>query len=161
MITATSDIGLFADSNGGNMDVLSNDLNTTESLYQVIYISLFGGNIEGSTLGNEPESDERFDFWGNSLLFSEIKDKQFNSETQKTLSETVLNSSGRLKIKQSVENDLVFLKNIVNFEVSVFVESYSRVVIGVNVISLSNDENKLYQLVWDNARNEVITNEDL
>lgn len=161
MTTTTSDISIFSSDNGGDMCILNNDLSLTESLYQLIYLSLFGGNIEASTTGNEPKTDERFDFWANSLLFSKQKEKQFNSETQRTLNKVVLNSSGRLKIKQSVENDLVFLKDIVNFEVNIFLESSSRIIIEVKVISLTNSENKIYQLIWDNSKKEVIINNDL
>lgn len=156
MITQTSDIGLFSYGNGGDMAIIGDDLNTSETLYQVIYISLFGGNIEASTIGNELSTDERFDFWGNELFFSDKKEKQFNSETQRTLNEVVLNSDGRLKIKQSVENDLFFLKNIVNFEVNVYINSSVRVSIEIKLTDLANRISKLYQLTWDNAKKEVI-----
>ena len=120
MVTQTSDIGLFSYGNGGDMAIIGDDLNTSETLYQVIYISLFGGNVSASTIGDELLTDERFDYWANELLFSENVDKQFNSDTERTLNNVVLNSEGRIKIIQAVEKDLVFLKNIVNFEVNVF-----------------------------------------
>lgn len=156
-VTQTSDIGLFQ----SDMRVIDGDINTSEVLYQTIYISLFGGNLKQSTIGNEIDTEERFDYWANSLLFATQKEKQFNSETQRTLKEVALNTSGRLKIKQSVENDLFFLKNIVKFEVDVYIESSSRIRILINVISLSSNESKLYQLLWDNAKQEVIIDETI
>lgn len=152
----TLDIHLFETGSGGDIFVLKDDIALSETLYQTIYLCLFGGNVEASTIGNEIPSQERFDYWGNSLFFKEQKNKQFNSLTEKTLNKTVLNSAGRLLIKSSVEQDLIDLKKIVNFDVSVSIIDFNSVRIAIFVTSLNNKVEKNIQFIWDNAKNEVI-----
>ena len=156
MGTSTKDFHIYESGNGGELAVLNDDLVLTESLYQSIYIALFGGNVEASTLGNEIISEERFDFWGNSLFFKDRPSKQFNSETERTLEKVAINSSGRLKIKSSVEEDLIFLKKIVNFKVNIVILSTNRIEINLVLESISNQSDKKLQFIWDNAKKEVI-----
>ena len=155
-MTETVDIGLYSGDNGGDIYLIDGDINTTETLYQVIYISLFGGNVESNTLGNEISDEERSDYWANNLFFNNNESVQFNSSTERVLNNTSLTSLGRLSIKNSVEQDLLFLKEIVTFEVNVYILSSSRVSIEVYISGLLNNENKTYQLIWDNAKQEVI-----
>ena len=70
----SKDLHLFESGSGGDFEIINNDLSLSETIFQSIYISLFGGNIETSTLGNEVAGQERYDYWGNSLLFSETVD---------------------------------------------------------------------------------------
>jgi hypothetical protein len=156
MNTATKDLNLYESGSGGELLLLNDDLSLSETLFQMIYISLFGGNVESSTTGNEIESQERKDFWANSLIFKEQKNKQMNSLTEKTLRETVLNSSGRLKIQSAVEQDLFFLKNIVNIAINVLILTSEKVVIEITLTSIDNQSSKLFQFIWDNAKNEVV-----
>src|SRR6478736_5246035 len=128
----TTDIHLFETGSGGDFAILNNDLLMGESLYQQIYLALFGGNIQAPTKPSYVESEERFDYWGNSLIWKDAKTKQFNAETERTLRNIVLNSSGRLSILQAVNNDLDYLKGVVDFTVEVGIESLSRMSITVN-----------------------------
>lgn len=149
----TKDIELYESGSGGEINIENNDIQLNESLYQTIYIALFGGNVEASTIGNEVETEERLDYWANPLLFATKTNKQYNSETQRTLSNVTINSNGRLKIKQAVENDLTFINSIASYEVEVSIISTDRIEI---IITLS-DGTEL-QFIWDNAKDEVITN---
>lgn len=159
MGTSTRDIHIFESGNGGELALLSGDLVLTESLFQIIYISLFGGNVEASTLGNEIESEERFDYWANSLIFGNRPDKQFNSLTERTLSNITLNSSGRLKIQAAVEEDLQFLKKIVDLSVNISILSENKIQITIVLESIPNQSNKQLQFIWDNAKQEIIIDE--
>lgn len=156
MGTSTRDLHIFETGDGGELALLSGDLVLTESLYQTIYISLFGGNVKASTLGNEISSEERFDYWANSLIFKDKISKQFNSKTEAALSKVAINTSGRLKIKSAVEEDLLFLKNIVDLKVNIVILSLDR--IGINLIleSIPNQSDKQFQFIWDNAKKEII-----
>lgn len=156
MNTSTKDLNLYESGSGGELLLLNNDLSLSETLFQMIYISLFGGNVESSTTGSEIEGQERGDFWANSLIFKEQKNKQMNSLTEKTLRETVLNSSGRLKIQSAVEQDLFFLKNIVNIATNVLILASEKVAIEITLTSIDNQSSKLFQFIWDNAKNEVV-----
>lgn len=154
----TKDINLHESGSGGEMAIISNDLLIGETLYQQVYLALFGGNIEASTRGDEPFGNERFDWWGNSLFFAENPNKQFNSETEKTITNLVLNSSGRLRLLQAVNSDLEYLNELLDYEVEVFFNDYNRVKIEVKFKPKGTQENKVLQLVYDNAKNELIIN---
>lgn len=156
MATSTRDIHIFESGSGGELALENGDLVLAESLYQTIYIALFGGNIEASTLGNELESEERFDYWANELFFKNKPSKQFNSETERTLNNTVLNTSGRLKIKSAVEQDLFFIQNIVDLEVNIVILDTNKVEINLNLQSIPNQSDRQLQFIWDNARKEII-----
>ena len=150
------DIALYETGNGGDLFIENNDVSTVGTLTHQVYISLFGGNIEASTKGNEIETEKRFDWWANSLLFKEDTTRQFNSETERTLNTTALNSSGRIKIEQAVKNDLQFLSQIINLSVQVQIISDSRINIVVRFQELQNKENKVLQFLWDNLKKEII-----
>ena len=152
----TTDIHLFETGSGGDFAIVNEDLLMGESLYQQIYLALFGGNIEASTKPSYLASEERFDYWGNSLIWKDAKTKQFNSETERTLGNVALNSSGRLSILQAVNNDLDYLKGVVDFTVEVGIESVSRISITVSFSEKTNQQDKVLQMVWNNSKNEVI-----
>lgn len=153
----SKDIHLFESGSGGDFEIINNDLALSETIFQSIYISLFGGNIEASTLGNEISGQERYDYWGNSLLFKNDTNKQFNSETERILDNVVLNSSGRLQIKQAVENDLVYLKQIAVYSVDIFILSKNSLKISIKLTSLANQATTELAFIFDNAKNEIIT----
>ena len=156
MNTSTKDLHLFESGDGGELLLLNGDLALSETLFQTIYLALFGGNVEASTIGNEIVGQERFDYWANSLIFKDIKSKQFNSMTEKTLKSVTTNSSGRLKIKTAVENDLIFLKKIINFDVNIVILRVDKIQIEILINSISNQSNKAFQFIWDNAKQELI-----
>lgn len=153
---STTDILLAETGDGGDFSILNNDLLLGESLYQQIYLALFGGNIEASTKASYLESEERFDYWGNSLVWNDVKTKQFNSETERTLQNVALNSSGRLKVIQSVNKDLEYLKDVVNLTVDASILSVNKLRIIIEFTQLSNQQDKVLQLVYDNAKGELI-----
>lgn len=156
MSTSTRDLHIFESGDGGELALLSGDLVLAESLYQMIYIALFGGNVEASTLGNEIESEERFDYWANALIFKNKPTKQFNSETERTLNNVAINTSGRLKIKSAVEQDLFFLKKIVDLQTNIVILDTDKIEINLILESIPNQSDKQFQFIWDNARKEII-----
>jgi hypothetical protein len=127
-----------------------------ESLYQQIYLALFGGNVEDSTRQSYLESEERFDYWGNSLIWKEKKTLQFNSETERTILKTVLNSSGRASIISAVNDDLKYLEPLIDYTVEVEIISNSKLRIIVNFTEKANQQDKTLQLIYDNAKQEII-----
>lgn len=152
----TTDIDLFESGSGGDFAILNNDLLLGESLYQQVFLALFGGNIEESTRSSYLETEDRVDYWGNSLIWNEVKTKQFNSETERTIRNTSLNSSGRLSILQAVTSDLNYLKAVIDFVVEVEIISVSRIAITVSFNEKTNQQDKVLKMVWDNAKNEII-----
>nr|WP_299067185.1 hypothetical protein [uncultured Allomuricauda sp.] len=157
----TKDLQLSEFGSGGDVTLAANDLILTEELLQMAYLAMFGGNKEASTKGNELESEERLDWWGNSLLWSQTPQKQMNSYTEQILETVVLNSAGRLEIKRAVEKDLEFLSNIAEVTVEVSILTTDRVEIAVGLKRLSNLEEKNLQLIFDNAVNAVIIEKEI
>jgi len=112
----TTDINLFETGSSGDFAIVNEDLLMAESLYQQVYLALFGGNIEANTKDAYLLSEERFDYWGNTLIWKNEKSSQFNSETERTIQNNALNSTGRLRIIQAINNDLEYLKSVVIFD---------------------------------------------
>lgn len=157
----TKDILLFESGRGGDMKILNNDLSLTENLFQQIYLSLFGGNIESNTKGNELLSQERKDYWANELFYRNDKNKQWNSNTERALRDSVLNSSGRLEILRAIEKDLDYLKSIVDVKVEVQITDVNRVNINITISGLENQQERILQLIWDNAKSELIIDDEI
>jgi hypothetical protein len=147
----SKDILLYETGSGGDFN-----LELGDQLYQQFYLALFGGNVKESTKSSYLANEERFDYWGNTLIWKESKAKQFNSETERTLQEVALNSQGRLKILQAVKNDLAYLQNVINFEVQVSLLSVNRVGIFITFVGKTNQQDKTLQFVFDSSKNEVI-----
>ena len=152
----TTDILLYETGASGDFFIENGDLLMGESLYQQIFLALFGGNIEASTKDEYLESEERFDYWGNVLIWKKEKSKQFNSETERTIQENVLNSQGRLAILRAVNEDLTYLKTIINYTVDVIISGRDNLKIIVSFTEKSNQQDKVLQMVYNNAKNEVI-----
>lgn len=152
----SKDILLFETGNGGDLLVLNNDLSLVETLFQQVYLRLFGGNVEANTTGNEIEGQQREDWWANSLFFNNKKDKQFNSNTERVLDNVTLNTSGRIDIARAVETDLEGLKNIADISINVVILSHIKLKIEIRLQKPGGIEDKILQFIWDNARKEVI-----
>ena len=152
----TKDILLYETGSGGDFAILSNDLVLGDVLYQQFYLALFGGNLKASTKQTYLSNEERFDYWGNSLVWPTNKNRQFNSETERILDNIVLNSSGRLKVIQAVKNDLAYLSNVINFEVEVNLLSQNKLSITITFSGKTNQQDKALQFVFDSSKNELI-----
>lgn len=155
----TKDILLRETGSGGDFAILSNDLVLSDTLYQQFYLAMFGGNLRANTKSKYLDNEERFDYWGNSLIWSTQKNKQFNSETERALQESVINSSGRLKVLQAVKNDLAYLSNVINFEVQVNLLAQNKLSITITFTEKSNQQDKSLQFVFDNSKSEVLIQE--
>ena len=156
---STKDINLFEGGSGGEMRILNSDLLLTETIYQTIYLALYGGNVEQSTTSEETDLEENFDYWGNQLFYSNNPDKWFNSQTERVLSTVALNGEGRRLIEDAVNADLQFLNNVVNFEVEVSISSNNRAEIAIFISEFQNQSDRQLKMVWDNSRNELIIQE--
>jgi len=156
---STKDINLFEGGSGGEMRILNSDLLMAETIYQTIYLALYGGNVEQSTTSEETDLEENFDYWGNQLFYSNNPDKWFNSQTERTLSTVSLNGEGRKLIEDAVNADLQFLNNVVNFEVEVSISSNNRAEIAIFISEFQNQSDRQLKMVWENSRNELIIKE--
>lgn len=86
------DLALVETLDGGDLQMLGGDMAKIYGRENQPYIAMFGGNRDKSN------------YWGN--LF--IPDN-YQSETEWTLNNTSLTSSGRLRIESAIKKDLAFL----------------------------------------------------
>jgi hypothetical protein len=156
---STKDINLFESGSGGEMRILNSDLLLTETIYQTIYLALYGGNVEQDTNNEESNLDENFDYWGNQLFYSNNPDKWFNSQTERTLSTVALNGEGRKLIQDAVNADLQFLNNVVNFTVEVNITSSNKAEILIFISEFQNQADRQLKMVWENSKNELVIQE--
>jgi phage gp46-like protein len=153
---ATKDILIYESGSGGEMEILNSDLVLTETIFQTIYLALFGGNIESNTADNVPKSVERLDWWGNELLNPNESSKWFNSDTERILTNVTINSQGRQLIEQAVKNDLEFLADVIEVTIDVSITSIDTVKISIFISEFENQTNRQLEMVWNNAKNELI-----
>jgi len=157
----TKDILLYETGDGGDASLQNNDLALSETLYMQVYLALFGGNIEANTVTNTLPTEQRFDWWGNSLIMADTPNTQFNSNTERVLSTTALSSAGRLDIIRAVDADLSYLTELLDYSAGVELLSINRVRITVNFTPKTNQQNKVLILVYDNAKKELITEQTI
>lgn len=152
----TKDISIYESGDGGELLILNNDLALQESLYSQVYLALFGGNVEQDTKRNFLPTEQRNDYWANALLWSEETSKQFNSQTERTLETLVLNSAGRLSLIRVIESDLSYLSELLTYSVDVEFPKLNNIRIIVKFTPKTAQEDKVLQMVYDNAKNELI-----
>lgn len=157
----TTDILIYESGSGGELSVQNSDIALIEQLYNQVYLALFGGNVAVSTLGNEPAGIIREDWWGNALLFPNDPGSQFNSQTELALLQNALNSTGRVNIERAVKADLSYFGSIADITVNVVILSTNQVQIAVTLSQPSSQQNKTFVFIWDNAKNEVITQQTI
>lgn len=152
----TTDLLLYETGNGGDLSILNNDLVMAEALYQQVYLALFGGNIEANTKPRYVESEERFDYWGNSLVWKDKETRQFNSLTERAIRNNPISSSGRLAVLQAVNEDLSYLTSLLTYSADVSITGVDSLTITVKFTSKTNQEDKVLEFVYDNAKNTLI-----
>lgn len=145
------DFGLYERGNGGDIIVKNNDIESVSLLSNQVYIALFGGNVEGISR-NDSTDQEKNDYWANNLIFKNLPNKQFNSITEKTLNEIVLNSSGRVTLIEAIKADLSYLN--ISFDVSeidVIFEAQNRIKIAIFI-----NKNNSFEIIWDYFKKELL-----
>jgi hypothetical protein len=131
----TVDLAIVETGNGGDLVKTGNDLSFVFSIQSMIYLSLFGGNVEGDTTTKSNEEEQSFDYWANDLLMKTEPSQQFNSQTERTLSKVAFNSDGRVKILNAVKNDLKYFSSDLGVELKIEVRiiDYKEVQIDIFV----------------------------
>lgn len=142
---------------GGDFVRSKNDFKMIDGFQNMAYLAMFGGNTQASTPTQRIESQQAFDWWGNNLLMPNDQGLQFNSETERVLNKTPLNSSGRLLIEDAVRNDLKFMKEFGTVAVAVSIISDNRVAIGVQVGEPDNVQKREFIFLWDATLKELET----
>lgn len=151
-----TDILLKDNGDGGDAILIGNDIKTIDGLQNMVYLALFGGNKESSTEGPKLQNEQALDWWGNALLMENNKAIMFNSQTEKTLLTTALNSSGRIKIQQVVASDLEFMKAFSIITVDTAITDPDRLEIRVRIKQPDNQQDLPFIFIWDATKKELI-----
>jgi hypothetical protein len=150
------DFALIENGNGGELVKQSNDFAIVEGWTNMIYLALFGGNVEAVTkikvLG-----EQNFDWWANNLLMPSDSSVQFNSLTEKALMGVALNSAGRAYLEKVVKQDLAFMADFANIKVVVSIEGVDRVRIEIQVRQPNVVQNayRAYIYIWDATKQQL------
>jgi hypothetical protein len=150
-----TDLQLKETGNGGDLVIGKSDLRIVEGFASMPYLALFGGNVEQNTPTERLTSSQYFDFWGNELFHPNNPNLQFNSNTERTLKEVVLNSQGRLRIEQAVKSDLAFMNDFCNIFVEVNLPMIDRVEIRVRLTEKSNQQVRTFIYIWDGTKKDL------
>jgi hypothetical protein len=121
------DIAVIESLNGGEIQVLGNDLATVDGLENMPYLAWFGGNVGQSTKKKLSSAEQNFDWWGNNLLFFNEPSFQFNSLFENTIKTMPLTSSGRAAMEQAANLDLAFLSPVAEYTVTVTYVTVDRI----------------------------------
>lgn len=146
------DLRLIEQGDGGDLELTGKDIERVMGFQNMPYIAMFGGNAE-STPVTRLESEQAFDFWGNS--FTDDRSLMFNSLTEKALRETPVSSSGRLAIERAVLKDLEFMKVFSGVSVQVSIESPDRYKISIRLTEPDNQQEKEFVYIWDGTRQDL------
>lgn len=152
-----ADVAIKETRNGSDFIREGNDFAVTNSLFNQVYLALFGGNPSGLT-SDQTEGKFRTDWWGNELLFPGDPDSQFNSVFQSALfSENALGSGAITRLEAAMKADLGFLRQLAEVGVSVIQETDSRVRISVLLIEPDTLTQSVFVFLWDGTKTEPIT----
>lgn len=153
-----TDLALHETGSGGDLQLKGNDLDTSGSIYNLIYMALFGGNPKASTTGEELETEQRQDHWANALIDQDLPEFQFNSELEETLNSVALNSSGRLQIEEAAKNDLEFLKDVAEITVTARIIEIDKIELRILAQEPGNLQEQAFIFIWDATKQELIEN---
>ena len=143
---------IFENGSGGDFNLKNEDIETISGLTNQVYLALFAGNIEENTSDDLDELEQRNDWWGNFLL---VKENQFNSNFERTLRTIALNSSGLIQIENAAKEDLKYLQEFADIEISSEITGINKMTLFVNIIEPDQQSTKL-RFIWDGTRQEII-----
>ena len=150
-----ADLRLIETNDGGDLVVLGSDLEVINGFENMIYLGLFGGNIEESTRKYNP-TEQRFDYWANDLFAQNDSSIQFNSNTERLLNNISISSSSRLLIESTVKDDLAFMTDFGTLIVNVSLTSINRIEISISFQELNSVSSNDFTYIWDSTKNELI-----
>jgi hypothetical protein len=154
------DLELEENGDGGELIKKANDLSVINGFQNMMYLGMFGGNVNQSTPSSRISTEQNFDYWGNSLLDPGDDSVQFNSQTERALKSIPLTSAGRVLIQQAVQNDLKFMEEFATVVIAVTIEATDKLAIGVRLIQPDNLEKQDFIFIWNSTRQELMSSEE-
>lgn len=150
------DLKLIALRDGTDFELVGVDLVTIDGWGNMPLLAMYGGNIEESTKTFN-EAELRFDWWANDMLDFDNPAVQMNSQLERTLMTTALNSAGRIEIEEIVKKDLAFMNAFSDVSVSVSITNVDRIEIYLRITEPSNSQSNEFTYIWDATQKELTT----
>lgn len=125
------DLAIVETGNGGDLQQVGNDLGVVNSIENMPYLGMFGGNEEASTTDVPVANDQSF--WGNDLLMKSDPSIQFNSAVERAINNVSLTSQGRAVLEAAIENDLSFLSDLAKITVTVTFVGIDRINVNIRM----------------------------
>jgi phage gp46-like protein len=144
------DILIYENGDGGDLQLRNEDLQKSQALTNQMYLALYGGNIEENTSLELEEKERRLDYWGNAYLEQE---QQFNSNFERALNNTTLNSAGISVLEDAAKEDLSYLSDYANIEVEGNMPKPHRFELNITVEQPDTDSVKV-KFIWDSQKKE-------
>ena len=152
---------MYETGNGGNLVLMNNDFQLSGGLFNNVYLCLFGGNREGHTQDAVLPGEERNDWLGNELLYSDDADVQFNSRFEEALLTTPLTSAGRASLERTALQDLQPLRSVADVSVEVVLTDVDKLELRVVLTELETNIPTEFLFVWDQTANEIVVNSSI
>ena len=149
-----ADLKMIETGDGGDFVFTGKDLELIDGFQNMPYLALFGGNTESITKEFRP-TEQRFDWWGNTLLMDNNSAIQWNSETEKLLNESALSTSARLKIEQAAKTDLAFFKAFSSITITASIPTVDRFRINIEIVEPETQESTEFVYIWDSTQREL------
>ena len=154
------DINLYETGEGADYVVLENDIQLSNALWLPVYLALFGGNVSQTTDSVSEDFFQRFDYWGNTFLES-FPEAQYNSEFERALNETALNTGNIVLLEGIAKRDLRFLSGLGEINVDISLVRVDAVEINIDLIEPESDAVNIFSFVWEATRTERIIEEQV
>lgn len=148
------DIMIYESGDGGEINLINDDIDTIKGLTNQVYLALFGGNVEESTSENSNIGQQRLDWPGNEYMETE---NQFNSSFERKLNEINLTSAGISILLDTAKKDIDFLNDYADIEIEGNIIGLGKFQLDVKLQEPGQKSTKLI-FIWDNTKNEVVQN---
>lgn len=149
-----SDLKIIETGSGGDLVLNGNDLDIVSGFQNMIYLGLFGGNIEENTKQFDV-GEQRKDYWANDLLMLQEPKIQYNSDTERLLQNVALNSSSILLVEETIKKDLSFMNEFSTISVETLIRSTDRIEIRIKIDQPDNLESPIFTYIWDITKQEL------
>lgn len=145
------DLQVIETGNGGDLIKNGNDLALVYSFENMPYLAMFGGNKESVTRPRL-ETEQAFDWFGNSLFFPNDESLQFNSLTEKALDTIPLTSAGRILIENEIKKDLQFMQPFAEITVKTSIPQTDTLLINIKIEEPDNLQAKEFIYIWQQGK---------
>ena len=151
------DIKIIEVENGFDAIFNGKDLEVIKGIDNMPLLSIAGGNIEESTK-IYLEGEERFDWWGNSLLFGANRSQMFNSDFERLLNNITLSSSTRIDIEEAIKKDLSAMAEFSEITVAVSFITVDVIKIDITIDEPKKELSQEFSYIWNETKKELLNN---